>query len=260
MTHLLYYTELAVDALRAGIAEHLDWYYTGEGPAPLPRGVNRAIRDTHLDAVDIASELQFSEGDPIQRDPENAVAVYSALAALKPQEASQERLWTHLCHVECADYVRARWMRRRPAAAKEAVRNVENHFFARGNRALVRDNAISRLWWLGKIAHDVSPGAEMEFLEILMHRQDIRSALIERASLSMNRDVLRGIYARMREHWRAEKQDALIFEREAFRDWMIRLNRIGGVVLLDALPESELTRIVTKEAKDAIEAAQVRVA
>ena len=257
MTHLLYYTELAVDALRAGIAEHLDWYYTGEGPAPVPNGVNRAIRDTHLDAVDIAGELQFGEGDPIRHDPENAVAVYSALAKLKLQEAAQERLWTHLCHVECAGYVRARWMQRRPEATKEAVRNVENHFFAHGNRALVRDNAISRLWWLGKIAHEVSPDAELEFLQILMHRQDIRSALIERASLSMNRDVLRGVYVQMREHWLAEKENAPIFERETFRDWMIRLNRRGGVVLLDALPKDELKRIIECEAKEAIASAQV---
>lgn len=257
MTHLLYYTELAVDALRAGIAEHLDWYYTGEGPAPMPNGVDRAIRDTHLDAVDIACELQFGEGDLVQHDPENAVAVYSALSALKPQEAAQERLWTHLCHVECAEYVRARWMQRRPKAIKEAVRNVENHFFARGNRALIRDNAISRLWWLGKIAHEVSPDAELEFLQILMHRQDIRSALIERASLSMNRDVLRGVYAQMREHWLAEQENAPIFERETFRDWMIRLNRRGGVVLLDALPGGELERIIKDEAKEAIATAQV---
>ena len=255
MTHLLYYTELAVDALRAGIEEHLDWYYTGEGPAPEPTGVDRAIRDSHLDAVDIAGELQFGEGDPIRHDPENAVAVYLALAKLKPQEAAQERLWTHLCHVECAEYVRARWMQRRPEAIKEAVRNVENHFFAHGNRALIRDNAISRLWWLGKIARDVSKGAELEFLQILMHRQDIRSALIERASLSMNRDVLRGIYAQMREHWRAEGQDAPIFERETFRDWMIRLNRRGGVVLLDALPEDALEQIIEREAEAAIAAA-----
>ena len=57
------------------------------------------------------------------------------------------------------------------------MQRVLNHFFAVGNRALVRDNGISRLWWLGKIANDVDNEDPLRFLTILLHRQDVRSAL-----------------------------------------------------------------------------------
>ena len=62
----------------------------------------------------------------------------------------------------------------------------------------------------------------------------------------MNRRVLRGIYDVMREHW---NNGGALFERETFRSWMIALNRRGGVVLLDALPEQTLWRLLREEAE-----------
>lgn len=259
MTHLLYYTESAVEALHGQISDHLDWYYAGEGEPPKPIGVQRTIKDTHLDAVDLTNVLEWNATHPSQQDPQNAVRVFSALSLLTPHEAADERLWAHLCHVECPDYVRARWMRDRPAKEADAVRNVKNHFFARGSgaRAWMRDNAIGRLWWLGHIAHSVDSSGALEFLEILMHRQDIRSALIERPAVSMNRDILSRVYGYMREQWQRDGRDAPLFIRDVFRDWMIRLNRLGGVVLLDALPSVELERVIADEAEGAIAAARV---
>ena len=114
---------------------------------------------------------------------------------------------------------------------------------------MIRDNAVSRLWWLGKIAHDVAPEDPREFLTILLHRQDVRSALIERPSVSTNRRVLRRIYDVMREHW---INGGALFGRDVFRSWMIALNRRGGVVLLDALPEEHLGQLVREEAEHAV--------
>ena len=126
-----------------------------------------------------------------------------------------------------------------------AIRKVLNHFFALGNRALIRDNGVSRLWWLGRIAHEAAPANPREFLTILLHRQDVRSALIERPSVSMNRRVLRAIYMIMKESW---INGGRLFERETFRSWMVALNRRGGVVLLDALPDEALGRLLREEA------------
>ena len=138
---------------------------------------------------------------------------------------------------------------RRPEREEEAVRQIKNHFFARDSRALIRDNGVSRLWWLGKIAHEVSPDDPREFLKILLHRQDVRSALIERPAVSMNRRVLQAIFVVMREHW---VNGGKLFKRETFRSWMVALNRRGGVVLLDALPQSALDRLLREEAANAI--------
>ena len=250
MTNLSYYTTEVVEELRIRIAEHLDWYYAPQGHPPSAASVIGGLRDSTLTAPALAEKLVTEPGLPASTDAENALIVYEALSGLTPHQASIERMWVYLCHCDCPQYAAVRWLRRRPDKDDDAVRNVRNHFFAVGNRALIRDNAVSRLWWLGKIAHDIDPENPREFLKILLHHQDVRSALIERPSVSTNRRVLRGIYAVMREHW---SDGGALFAREAFRSWMIAMNRRGGVVLLDALPEEALGRLLREEARRAVE-------
>ena len=245
MTQLRYFTSEVLEELRLTIGERLDWYYEPEGDLPLfvpPTGV----RNSRLIAPDLTSRLNTDTSQPYSTDVDNALAVYGALLNLTVHQASIERMWVYLCHCDSPKYVAGRWLTRRPEKDEDAVREVRNHFFAVGNRALIRDNGVSRLWWLGKIAHDVDRENPREFLTILLHRQDVRSALIERPSVSMNRRVLRGIYRVMREYWH---NGGVLFERENFRSWMIALNRRGGVVLLDALPDEALGRLLREEAE-----------
>ncbi len=251
MKTIRYYTRDGVQRLRDGVREHLDCYYAPAGPPPLD--LPHAIRAAHVDARDFAGTLSPGEpGKPYTTDLENALAVYVALERLSRHQASEERLWTYLCHVECPEYVSRRWLARRPDEPDAAIKRVHNHFFARGNRALIRDNGISRLWWLGYIAHQVDRQHPRRFLEILLHRQDVRSALIERPTVSMNAQVLKRIYAVMRDHW---EHDRSLFERDTFRSWMVALNRKGGVLLLDSLPDPALDRLLRKEALQAINSA-----
>ena len=249
MTRLRYYTEDALENLRSTVADRLDWYYATEvssHPVPPVNGV----RESQLAAPGLSGQLIMDGNEPPKTDVDNKRVVYKSLSNLTPHQASIERLWVYLCHCDCPKYVAWRWLNHQPDKNDDAVREVRNHFFASGNRALIRDNGLSRLWWLGKIAHYVDPENPREFLAILLHRQDVRSALIERPSVSMNRRVLRGIYDVVREHW---ADGGALFEREAFRSWMVALNRRGGVTLLDALPEKALGRLLREEAERVLE-------
>ena len=250
MAKLNYYTAQAVEELRDGIGSRLDWYYDpslGNPPMCLAGGM-RESRLPFPDLTPLIDDMEDTD-DPSRSDGRKALVVFQALSGLTPHQASDERLWVYLCHQKCAKYVSWRWFRKRPDKDKVAVREVKNHFFAVGNRALIRDNGVSRLWWLGKIATDVAPETPGEFLKILLHRQDVRSALIERPSVSMNRRVLRVIYKEMLRHW---SNGGRLFEREAFRGWMRALNRRGGVILLDALPDKALADLVREEAERSI--------
>ena len=249
MTNLRYYTTEVVEDLRTRIAEHLDWYYEPQGRPPSATSVG-GLRESTVTAPALSEQLVTDAGRPSSTDVENALIVYRALSRLTPHQASIERMWVYLSHCDCPQYVTARWLSRRPKKDEDAIREVRNHFFAVGNRALIRDNAVSRLWWLGKIAHDIDPENPQKFLTILLHRQDVRSALIERPSVSTNRRVQRGIYEVMGEHW---SDGGALFARETFRSWMIALNRRGGVVLLDALPEEALGSLLRDEARLAVE-------
>ena len=259
---LKYYTEKAVETLYASIVERLDWYYSPTNSAPAIRGLHDPIRETRRDDVNLRNVLEVGD-TPSRQDATNAISLYgeTALRTLRPQEAADARLWVYLCHADCPRYVASRWLKDRPADDKKAADRVRNHFFATGNRGIIRDNGLSRLWWLGYIAHEVSPTDPLKFLQILLHRQDLRSALIERPSVSMNRRVLRAVYKIMEDHWDSRSRNdergeptilPTLFVREVFRDWMVRLNRCGGVVLLDALDDNDLDRLVRLEADRAL--------
>lgn len=249
---LKYYTTSAVSRLRSSVEARLDWYYepTTSSAEPLIAS-SETSRQSTIDSPSFAAVLTLPEGSPGTADRESALRVYGSLRMLTPQQASDERLWTYLCHAECREYVANRWLLPRPTNDVHAAQRVRNHFFARDNRALIRDNGMSRLWWLGFIAHEVEPSDPSAFLERLLHRQDVRSALIERPSVSMNRRVLRGINSVMQTYWR---EDRTLFERDCFRSWMIGLNRRGGVVLLDALLEEPLNYLLKSEARRALTA------
>ena len=247
MTHLRYYTTDSLENLRRTVADRLDWYYAPVRELPLTS--LGGFRESKVEAPELTDRLIIDDKRPSATDAENALIVYNALRYLTLHQASIERMWVYLCHFDCRQYVAARWLNRRPDNEEDTVREVRNHFFAVGNRALIRDNGVSRLWWLGKIAHDVAPDDPHEFLTILLHRQDVRSALIERPSVSMNRGLLRGIYTVMREHW---VNRGVLFERDVFRNWMVALNRRGGVVLLDALPNDALGLLLREEADRAV--------
>ena len=254
MTRLSYFTASAVEALRETVENRLDWYYSPDVPLDAPWRDD--LRDVRLPAPTLADKLDIGGGRPSDSDVENAIVAYSALSGLTAHQASIERLWTYLCHCDCPLYVAKRWLKERPPRDVDAAIKVRNHFFAKGNRGLVRDNGVSRLWWLGKIAHDVDPVNPRRFLTMLLHRQDTRSALIERPSVSMSRDVLQGIYAIMEESWETDRR---LFERGAFRKWMVALNRRGGVILLDALPREALVSLLRDEGAAAVTEASASV-
>lgn len=247
MAQLRYYTTVTVHELHASIGARLDWYYSRSGRPP--QVALSGLRESRLPEPNLKEQLTVNPSQPFRTDAANALIVYKSLEGLTPHQASEERVWVYLCHSDCSEYVSARWLQRRPPKDEDAVREVRNHFFAVGNRALIRDNGVSRLWWLGKIANEIAPENPLEFLTILLHRQDVRSALIERPSVSMNRHVLQGIYRVMQHHW---NNGRTLFERDSFRKWMVALNRRGGVVLLDALPDQALADLLNEEAERAL--------
>ena len=251
--NLHYYTHAAIEELNNTVHDRIEWYYSPDSHNPVINFRSaKPVRDTNIDLQPFANRLQQSANKPSDTDSHNAMVVYTALQALTPHQASDERLWTYLTHHECPQYVSARWLsnRKRPSQEVDVVKRAQSHFFVRGNRGLTRDNGLSRLWWLGHIAHRIEPGNPRRFLDVLLHFQDVRSALIERPSTSMNAHVLRGIYAVMRRNF--EDENKTLFRRDPFREWMKNLNRRGGMVLLDALSDEQLSNLLNQEAARAL--------
>ena len=247
MKRLRYCTQGTVEALRKSIEQRIDWYYDPKRE-PIQDFIG-GFRDSAFVAPELDSKLIFDASNLSKTDTVNALIVYDALKGLTAHQASIERVWVYLCHYDCPDYVSKRWLNSNIEDEADPVTKVVNHFFAKNNRALIRDNGVSRLWWLGKIAHDVDEENPKRFLQLLLYRQDIRSSLLERPFFSRNLRLLKAIYVVMQEHWEDGRE---LFQRNCFRGYMQALNRRGGVVLLDALSKDDLLSLLRKEAENAI--------
>ena len=81
--------------------------------------------------------------------------------------------------------------------------------------------------------------------EILFERADVRAQLIERPATASNIKLAAEITSVLR----SERQ---LIERATFRRWMIALNQLGGIILLDALRRDDLRRVVHEQANLAL--------
>lgn len=166
-----------------------------------------------------------------EADVANSKIVYSALRGMTPAIAADERIWARLTHVECLDYSRKRWLL--AGTEQELLRSIDLHMFARGRTGIRDDNALSRLWWNMHIASIADPNDPQAALELIVKRADVRMQFVERPGTAARRSLARAVVRSMRgEPW-------LLSNDAAFRTFMMVLNRDGGGVLFEALPDAK---------------------
>jgi hypothetical protein len=139
------------------------------------------------------------------------------------------------------DYSRKRWPI--PDDNEAAVSHIRQHFFGKDRRAIERDNAASRLWWMAFLCQRVRELPMQEALQVLLHRSDVRANIIERPTASQSIVVFSAIIKKLHASYTGQKS---LFERAVFRPFMIRINSIGGVKLLDCMSEEQMTELINR--------------
>lgn len=186
--------------------------------------------------VDPPPQLLITEGDNAANDAENAKRVFTWLKKLTPSLAMEERLWAHLTHHVFADYMKARW----PADSENAIHR--RYLFEGKSFAALSRNGIARLWWAGRLTCDEKRDNPFQLTETLFLRQDIQVSLLER-SIGKCGKVRAAVLDFLREnsHWLSSEA----FGRR-IQLLLKEVNLLGGVSILDALPESELQSFLKK--------------
>lgn len=249
-TTVSYFREKQLHKLKIAVAENLEVYRTGNSDWP---SFFEGEGFLHPTTIPMADDLVLhmpkdkdkdkNKGkDENTMDAENCVLVYEALKNLTPQQATDERVWAYLTHFQFWEYVQKRWPL--PKDPEKAKRSVLAHYFISGSRGFFRDNAISRLWWMGWIASRCPHFAIERTLEILLHKSDVRANLLERSSFAMSEEIFNVVMKRLGESY--DSEDKGLFERKPFREFMKRLNRRGGKVVLNALEEKQLDSLTVE--------------
>lgn len=227
-----------VNELRSNIKSNLDLYRSGsfdfifadyssyfECSIDIQEGVFAALIPDNANASEVA----------------NCKLMLEALGDLSPYMARDERMWVYLTHSFLLEYTRKRWPI--PADDEKALKYIATHFFAKDKRGIERDNAASRLWWQATLCSRVKDLALEDSLQCLLHDTDVRASIVERPTTSQCLNVFSAIMKKLHESYVGDKK---ILNREAFRPLMKKLNLYGGIKLLNAMDESEITHFINE--------------
>ena len=183
--------------------------------------------------------LEIPEGisQETNKDLENCKILAEAFSGLIAAKATDERLWATLCFKNYSSYARARWPLDR---AKTQENHVQDHWFAKTSRNRMRDNAVSRLWWMAHIASRVDRPND-EVLKTLFFNSDYRSNLLERNSSANAINVVASILSISQKYF----DDGVEFNREKFRTFMKQVDFVGKRTALPSLTAEDLEALLT---------------
>lgn len=214
-----------VDELIKSIAENMDRYLTGDF-SDLEKGNGWRI-ESQIAKWDPGIALRLDPTATPEAEVRNSLLVWRGFSGMTPALARDERLWARLCHVECLDFARKRWLRGRDSD----VNLVRIHFFANGLGGCRDDNALGRLWWNAHVASLACPDDVELGLRRLLARANYRMQIIERSNTGFREPLVRGIVRMLGEEpW-------LNIDDTAIVDFMKEVNKRSGGLVFEALDD-----------------------
>jgi len=183
--------------------------------------------DTKYQSInDFTLDMSANKSKAFETEFENVKRVYSNLMFLTDSMAADERLWAGLCLGRFFDYVRYRW-------DVSSVSGVLQHFFFHGpkRRALTR-NAISRLWWIGRLTYDEKRTNKWELTKFVCSHSDHILHFIER-NTSNNLHIMRPFLEAIID----ARKDGYDLNTDDVGNLAKYLNLLGGMYVLDFMPE-----------------------
>lgn len=177
-------------------------------------------------------QLDMSQEKAFLTEVENVKRVYSSLRFLSDSQASDERLWAGLCLGPFWQYVKYRW----DIDKKCTPANIQQHFFfGFGPRRSLTRNAISRLWWIGRLTYCEDRSDPWELTRFVCESADYIMHILER-NTSNNPDIIRPFVSAIID---ARKQGKHI-DTNTVGELAKYLNLLGGIYILDCLPQQRI--------------------
>lgn len=175
-------------------------------------------------------------------DRENVKAVYQALKNMPVAQATQERIWTGLAHLQFRDFTFYRL--KKDIENKNDTRIMSSLFFTHSTKRAVFVHILARLWWVGYMTYDENNKDNPFWLTDFFTERDFsaRSTLFFSSNFTSNRDITVGI---LRAIYNLKQQGEDI-KRKHFVQASKYLNVVGGAMILDVLGVDEVEGMVTK--------------
>lgn len=239
-----YLSERALNTLKSSLDAYLPYFAEETNAALIAKlkedlETDEIFRDTNYAFPD--EELSSSKESDAELG--SIKAVYGAMKDLPSAVAMDERLWAGIAIDLGWKYVCERWDI--PAMFTQKDKSLKNkiheHFFFMHNprRSFTR-NAISRLWWLGSLTYD-EKNLEDPYRRTRVVTADLGYVvdLLER-NFSNNRRISLEFVDAVEAAREKVKDEGKVILRPELRILCKYLNMLGGVYILDSMPEGKI--------------------
>jgi len=182
------------------------------------------------------------EEDYSLSDKENVKIVYEALKELTPSQATQEKLWAGLAHLQFNEYT---FYRLKVDLFRKNDRRIDSFlFFRHGTKRSLFVNGISRLWWIGYMTYDEDNRENPYWLTDFFCENDFsaRSTIFFSSNFTSNRNITKGILRALIKI----KNHGVLIKRDHFVEANKYLNVVGAAMILDMLNTAEVEEMVGK--------------
>jgi hypothetical protein len=210
-----------------------DWFieYFNEEGRVLESKIDFELPPLHLD------------DDYSQSDRKNVKEIYESLKHLSVAQATQERLWAGLSHLQMQQY--AFYRLKNELASKNDKRINTALFFKNGNKRSLFVHILARLWWAGYMTYDSKNTANPYWLTDFFTEKDFsaRSIVFFSSNFTSNRNITLGILKAL---FKIKKEFGEI-KRDHFVQSTKYFNEVGGALILDMLTEDDVERMIDKQ-------------
>lgn len=239
-----YLSERALNTLKSSLDAYLPYFAEETNAALIAKlkedlETDEIFRDTNY----VFPDEELSSSKESDAELGSIKAVYGAMKDLPSAVAMDERLWAGIAIDLGWKYVRERWDIQSMFAQKDkSLKNkIHEHFFFMHNprRSFTR-NAISRLWWLGSLTYD-EKNLEDPYRRTRVVTADLGYVvdLLER-NFSNNRRISSEFVDAVEAAREKVKAEGKVILRPELRILCKYLNMLGGVYILDSMPEGKI--------------------
>lgn len=176
-------------------------------------------------------------------DRENVKIIFEALKDLTPSQATDERIWAGLAHLQLRDYMYYRLEKERREENDTRINSA--YFYTSGKKRSLFVHLLSRLWWVGYMTHDEENEENPYWLTDFFCEADFsaRCVVFFSSNFTSNRAITRGILRSIIKL----KNEGVAIKRDHFVQANKYLNIVGGAMILDMLTEEEVVEMVDKQ-------------
>lgn len=186
--------------------------------------------------------LDMSESDPFATEASNVQRVYGNLKFLSESQASDERLWAGLCFGSFWKYVKYRWKIDKTCT----VSSIKQHFlFGFGSRRSLTRNALSRLWWIGRLTYDKNRTDPWELTKFVCENSDYIMHICER-NTSNNPMIIHAFLDAVLD----ARKKGIPINTDTVGELAKYLNLLGGIYILDCLPSQRIHDKILAKAEE----------